>query len=122
MRLYSVVGKRESSTGTLIQAFHTVSDVWLAIDKRRDSSTTKRFNNELSYRTWKRMRRPMTISKCLFIVIGSLYLGNFLVAIDTIIIGIAILAITTDFHALDSTVWYGSGYLLTLTALQPTCG
>ncbi len=57
-----------------------------------------------------------------FVVIGSLYLGTFLVAVDTAIIGTVIPAITTEFHALDEMAWYGSGYLLTLTALQPTLG
>ena len=66
--------------------------------------------------------RTEATPKRLFIVIGSLYLGTFLVALDTTIIGTAIPAITTDFHALDAIVWYGSGYLLTLTALQPTFG
>ncbi|KAF2120122.1 major facilitator superfamily-domain-containing protein [Lophiotrema nucula] len=63
-----------------------------------------------------------TSSKVLFIVIGSLYLGTFLVALDTTIIGTAIPAITTEFQALDEIAWYGSGYLLTLTALQPALG
>jgi MFS family permease len=65
---------------------------------------------------------PRTTSWWLFIVIGSLYLGTFLVALDTTIIGTAIPAITTQFHALDEIAWYGNGYLLTLTALQPIFG
>jgi hypothetical protein len=63
-----------------------------------------------------------TKSGLLFIVIGSLYLGTFLVALDTTIIGTAIPAITSQFHSLDQIGWYGSGYLLALTALQPTFG
>lgn len=58
----------------------------------------------------------------LFIIIGSLYLGTFLVALDTTIIGTAVPAITAEFHALDDLAWYGSAYLLALTALQPTFG
>ena len=61
-------------------------------------------------------------SRKLFIIIGSLYLGTFLVALDTTIIGTALPAITSEFHALDDLAWYGSAYLLTLTALQPTLG
>lgn len=56
------------------------------------------------------------------IVIGSLFFGTFLVALDTTIIGTAAPAITTAFHALEDIGWYGSGYLLTLTAFQPTFG
>ncbi|KAF2678928.1 MFS general substrate transporter, partial [Lentithecium fluviatile CBS 122367] len=58
----------------------------------------------------------------LLITISSLYLGTFLVALDTTILGTAIPAITTAFHALDEIAWYSSSYLLTLTALQPTFG
>ncbi|KAF2827813.1 MFS multidrug transporter-like protein [Ophiobolus disseminans] len=66
---------------------------------------------------------PTTISpKKLYLIIGSLYLGTFLVALDTTIINTALPAITTDFHALDDLAWYGSAYLLALTALQPTFG
>ena len=57
-----------------------------------------------------------------FIVIGCLFFGTFLVALDTTIIGTAIPAITTEFRSLNDIGWYGSGYLLTLTALQPTFG
>lgn len=57
-----------------------------------------------------------------FIIIGSLFFGTFLVALDATIIGTAMPAITTDYRTLDDIGWYGSGYLLTLTALQPTFG
>ncbi|KAL8921809.1 MAG: hypothetical protein Q9208_005566 [Pyrenodesmia sp. 3 TL-2023] len=52
----------------------------------------------------------------------SLSLGTLLVAIDNTIIGIAIPQISTEFDALDDIGWYGSAYLLTVTALQPTFG
>lgn len=58
----------------------------------------------------------------LFVVLGSLYLGTFLVALDSTIISTALPAITVEFHALEDLAWYGSSYLLTFTALQPTCG
>ncbi|KAF1934984.1 permease of the major facilitator superfamily [Clathrospora elynae] len=58
----------------------------------------------------------------LLIVITSLYLATFLVALDTTILGTVLPAITSSFHALDDLAWYGSAYLLALTALQPTFG
>jgi MFS family permease len=58
----------------------------------------------------------------LTIIITSLYLGTFLVALDTTILGTILPAITSNFHALDHLAWYGSAYLLALTALQPLCG
>ena len=55
-------------------------------------------------------------------ILASLCLGTLLVAIDNTIIGVAIPKISTVFHALDDVGWYGSAYLLTVTALQPTFG
>ena len=56
------------------------------------------------------------------LVAASLYLGTLLVAIDTTIISVAVPKISTVFKALDDVGWYGSGYLLTVTACQPSFG
>lgn len=56
------------------------------------------------------------------VILVCLILGTFLVAVDTTIISVAIPRISTDFNALDSVGWYGSAYLMTLTAFQPTMG
>lgn len=56
------------------------------------------------------------------LVIASLVCGVLLVAIDNTIIAVAVPKISTDFKALDDVGWYGSAYLLTETALQPTLG
>jgi len=73
--------------------------------------------------TKKKIKQSLTPSRLpFFIVIGSLFLGTFLVALDATIIGTAIPAITTEYRSLNDIGWYGSGYLLTLTALQPTFG
>lgn len=58
----------------------------------------------------------------LTIITLSLALGTFLVALDTMIIGIAVPSITSEFKSLDKIAWYGSAYLLTTTALQPSFG
>lgn len=58
----------------------------------------------------------------LAIVIGSLCLGIFLYGLDINIIGVAIPSITTEFGSLDTVAWYGSAYLLTVTAFQPGFG
>lgn len=58
----------------------------------------------------------------LSLVIGSLCLGTLLVAIDTTIIAVAVPKISTSFQAFDDIQWYGSAYLLTVTALQPAFG
>lgn len=58
----------------------------------------------------------------LAIITFSLALGTFLVALDTLIVGIAIPTITSQFRSLDDIAWYGSAYLITLTAIQPSFG
>ncbi len=58
----------------------------------------------------------------LTIVLLSLFLGTFLVAIDTTIVSVAIPKISTQFHALNDVGWYGSAYLITMTAFQPAGG
>ncbi|KAL8753064.1 MAG: hypothetical protein Q9199_005309 [Rusavskia elegans] len=58
----------------------------------------------------------------LAITIVSLCLGTSLVAIDNNILAVAIPRISTDFRSLDDVGFYGSAYLLTVTALQPSFG
>lgn len=58
----------------------------------------------------------------LAVVILSLFLGVFLLSLDTSIIGVAIPAISSHFHALDDVAWYGTAYVLTITAFQPLFG
>ncbi|PNY28103.1 Transporter [Tolypocladium capitatum] len=62
-----------------------------------------------------------SLPKALLILLG-LFLGVFLVALDQTIIGTAIPKITDDFGTIADVGWYGSAYLLTSTALQPTFG
>ncbi|EUC43791.1 hypothetical protein COCMIDRAFT_99949 [Bipolaris oryzae ATCC 44560] len=47
------------------------------------------------------------------IIMFSLYIAIFLVALDRTIIGPAIPAITNDFKSIDDIGWYGSSYMLT---------
>lgn len=47
------------------------------------------------------------------VIMFSLYISIFLVALDRTIIGPAIPAITDQFHSLDDVGWYGSAYMLT---------
>ncbi|KAI4244003.1 MAG: hypothetical protein L6R40_003214 [Gallowayella cf. fulva] len=56
------------------------------------------------------------------LVITCLFFGAFLIALDTNIVGVAVPKISSDFNALGDIAWYGSAYLLTITAFQPTLG
>lgn len=58
----------------------------------------------------------------LAIVIFSLCLATFLLAIDVYMVSIAVPQISAVFHSLDDIAWYGSAYLLALTAFQPVMG
>ena len=57
-----------------------------------------------------------------FLIVVSLFITVFLVALDQTIIGTAIPKITDQFHSVQDVGWYGSAYFLTSTALQPTYG
>jgi MFS family permease len=58
----------------------------------------------------------------LALVIGCLFFGTFLIALDTNILNVAIPKISTDFEALDDIAWYGTSYLVAITAFQPIYG
>lgn len=58
----------------------------------------------------------------LIAIISSLMSAVFLVALDQTIISTAIPKITDDFNSITDIGWYGSAYLLTSTAFQPTYG
>ncbi|KAK5054658.1 hypothetical protein LTR84_001550 [Exophiala bonariae] len=58
----------------------------------------------------------------LYLLTFGLTLSTFVVALDNTIIATAIPKITTVFNSLDDVGWYGSSYLLTTTALQPSFG
>lgn len=63
---------------------------------------------------------PTGITRLLIIV--SLCLSVFLVALDQTIIAPALGAITAQFNSVKDIGWYGSAYLLTTTVLQPLYG
>ena len=58
----------------------------------------------------------------LAILTFGLCMAVFVVALDNTIIATAIPRITTVFNSLNDVGWYGSSYLLTTTALQPSFG
>ncbi|KAM3158310.1 hypothetical protein ABEW05_001153 [Botrytis cinerea] len=58
----------------------------------------------------------------LTLVTISLVPGMFLKGVDSSVIGVATPGITTSFHTIDDLAWYGSGYMLPHSALQPSLG
>ena len=60
----------------------------------------------------------LPIGPRLILIVASLMLAVFCMALDNTIIAVAIPQITDDFHALNDVGWYASGYLLTGCAFQ----
>lgn len=58
----------------------------------------------------------------LAVVVASLCCGILLLGLDMNIVGVAVPRITTDFGSLGDIAWYGSAYLLAITAFQPLFG
>ena len=56
------------------------------------------------------------------VIIAGLFLVIFLVALDRLIIGVAIPRITDEFNSLGDVGWYGSAYLLTTCAFMLVMG
>lgn len=52
------------------------------------------------------------------VIIAGLFLTAFLIALDRLIIGVAVPSITDQFHSLGDVGWYGSAYLLTSCAFM----
>ncbi|KAL9626351.1 MAG: hypothetical protein Q9204_007375, partial [Flavoplaca sp. TL-2023a] len=63
---------------------------------------------------------PRMITFCILTI--ALMLSVFMIGLDTNIIGTAIPTMTARFHSLNDVGWYGSAYLMTQLALQPTFG
>ncbi|KAI8312748.1 Efflux pump roqT [Colletotrichum sp. SAR11_240] len=77
-----------------------------------DRSTTQDDEDESRYLTGAQ----------LWLVLASLCLSVFLVALDQTIIAPALGAITSEFASIRDIGWYGSSYLMTQTVLQPLYG
>ncbi len=95
-------------------------------DRDRDPQTSGADNNKMER---QKSVAPSAASSIkyptgakLVLIIVSLCLVVFLVALDQTIIAPALGAITTEFGSVKDIGWYGSAYLLTTTALQPTYG
>ena len=82
------------------------------LESSDEKSATPRTDDEVVY--------PSGIKVVLILV--ALCMAVFLVALDQTIISTAIPKITDQFDSINDIGWYGSSYLLTTTALQPTFG
>ncbi|KAK3381522.1 major facilitator superfamily domain-containing protein [Podospora didyma] len=80
---------------------------------KQDSTNSRLHNDEgIAYPTGLK----------LVLIVMSLCMASFLVALDQTIIAPALGAITSDFSSVGDIGWYGAAYLLSTTALQPSYG
>jgi hypothetical protein len=106
----------EKTSGHKLRTFHQSPDKSIRVD------TSISLHSRDSIHQDSTITRDVHAKWSLTIITISLALGTFLVALDTMIIGIAVPSITSEFKSLDKIAWYGSAYLLTTTALQPSFG
>ncbi|KAK6083264.1 major facilitator superfamily transporter [Seiridium cupressi] len=58
----------------------------------------------------------------LFLLVGSVMLTVFLIALDQTIVGTAIPKITDEFHGIEQVSWYGAAYFMCLGGFQSSWG
>jgi hypothetical protein len=92
----------------------------ISSEKRNDANLSSRDHEAVDNPTDETIVYP-TGTKVVLILV-ALCLSVFLVALDQTIISTAIPKITDEFSSIGDIGWYGSSYLLTTTALQPTFG
>lgn len=92
----------------------------ISLEKQNDADVTATDQNVTEPPTDSEVVYPTGIKVVLVLV--ALCLSVFLVALDQTIISTAIPKITDEFNSISDIGWYGSAYLLTTTALQPTFG
>jgi len=77
-------------------------------EAQQEKLTLTRTTSQLEYPPFSRM----------LVIMLSLYLTVFLVALDRTIIGTAVPEITNEFHSFSDIGWYGSAYMLTTCGFQ----
>ncbi|KAI4961381.1 hypothetical protein J4E86_000409 [Alternaria arbusti] len=87
-------------------------------EHEKDASPSASRGNE--YADSEENYKPKTLK--FWLVIISIYLAFFLVALDRMIIATAIPAITNTYGTIADIGWYGSGYMLTCAIFNPLFG
>jgi len=121
--------KRTSVTDTSADDNHENMEPSTAVtqDEKRDEKVMKEDQKSLSEKPVSPTETPDDDADYphgakLVVILAALMLAVFLVALDQTIISTAIPKITDEFKSITDIGWYGSAYLLTATAMQPTFG
>ncbi|OLN86921.1 putative HC-toxin efflux carrier TOXA 15 [Colletotrichum chlorophyti] len=86
--------------------------------KTHDDETREPAHNALAQTSTTRSEIHYPAGLKLFLIMLSIFITMFLVALDRLIIATAVPQITDDFHSVTDIGWYGSAYLLTTCAFQ----
>ncbi|KAK2036558.1 major facilitator superfamily transporter [Colletotrichum somersetense] len=95
------------------------------LKEKTENSTPNPESNETSLRTGtgdESASHQYATPQELALLSTVFTIATFMIAIDGSILATAIPKITSDFHRLDDVPWYGSAYLFTEMAFQPTFG
>ncbi|WDK21279.1 major facilitator superfamily transporter [Colletotrichum graminicola] len=95
------------------------------LEEKTESSSRNPESNETSLQTGtgdESANHQYATPKELSLLSTVFTIATFMIAIDGSILATAIPKITSDFHQLDDVPWYGSAYLFTEMAFQPTFG
>ncbi|KAI9808661.1 MAG: hypothetical protein M1825_003812 [Sarcosagium campestre] len=123
------VGDEKTSTpdGTATQSSEEEEKVRQDEVKSEGNLQSKKEEDNVVERTSEEVENDEVVAQypggwSLAILTFGLAMAIFVVALDNTIIATAIPRITTVFNSLNDVGWYGSSYLLTTTALQPSFG
>ncbi|KAK1964946.1 major facilitator superfamily transporter [Colletotrichum sublineola] len=87
-------------------------------DQQQQQNQQQSAQNVLTHTSTSRSEIQYPAGLKLFLIMLSLFMTIFLVALDRLIIATAVPRITDDFHSVTDIGWYGSTYLLTTCAFQ----
>ncbi|KAF6808890.1 MFS aflatoxin efflux [Colletotrichum sojae] len=85
-------------------------------DGHQDADAGAPAQNVLTHASTRSIQYPVGLK--LLLIMLSVFVTMFLVALDRLIIATAVPQITDDFHSVTDIGWYGSAYLLTTCACQ----
>ncbi|KAK1995901.1 major facilitator superfamily transporter [Colletotrichum falcatum] len=87
-------------------------------DQQQQQQQQQSAQNALTHTPTSRSEIQYPSGLKLFLILISVFMTMFLVALDRLIIATAVPQITDDFHSVTDIGWYGSAYLLTTCAFQ----
>lgn len=124
-RAPEVQGGKMEEAGVQMRSIHVCEDTEAAVvpsEMSEESSVNKISQKQLPPTTSPGQTTPHVTGVKLWLIIGSLYVMVFCIAMDKTLLAIALGHITTEFETVRDVGWYVSSYLLTLATTQMLYG